>query len=214
MRCDWGPATYNVPQAIVLSAVADVPVGRGRYIGRDMNRVLDGVVGGWNLDAIVTMQKGTPFTVTAPNNTNWSPAQIRADRYCNGRSELSNKNLRTNGMHWLYTGSDTALTPASPCFVNPAIDPHNTSGSTWYYGTGGFSILNGPGINNWDSGVHKNFTIHDTTVFTVRGEFFNTWNHAQFANPINSVVAPNFGQVTATNSANGRIIQVGANLSF
>ncbi|MGD0479084.1 MAG: TonB-dependent receptor [Terracidiphilus sp.] len=213
-RCDWGPTTSNVPQSIVISAVADVPVGRGRYVGRDMNRALDAVVGGWNVDAIVTMQKGNPFWVSAPNNTNWSPANIKADRYCNGRNQLSNKNLRNNGMYWLYTGVDTALTPASTCFVNPATDPHNTSGSTWYFGNSGFDILTGPGINNWDSGVHKNFNIHDVTTFTIRGEFFNTWNHAQFANPSSSVVASNFGEVTSTNSANGRIIQIGANLTF
>ena len=57
----------------MITAVADVPVGRGRYIGWEVNRALDGVVGGWNVDAILTMQE-PPFTVTAPNNTNWSPA--------------------------------------------------------------------------------------------------------------------------------------------
>jgi hypothetical protein len=211
-RCDWGPTTSNVPQSLVISAVAELPVGRGRYVGRDMNRALDGVVGGWSVDAIVTMQKGFPFWISAPNNTNWSPANIKADRYCNGRNELQNKNLRTNGMNWLNTGTIAAVN--SPCFVNPATDPHNTSGSQWYFGNSGFDILTGPGINNWDMGVHKNFTIHEATVFAVRGEFFNAWNHAQFASPSSSVVAGNFGKVTATNSANGRIVQVGANLSF
>jgi len=210
-RCDWGPTTSNVPQSVVISAVADVPVGRGRYVGRDMNRILDGVVGGWSVDAIVTMQKGYPFWVSAPNNTNWSPANIKADRYCNGRNELQNKNLRTNGMYWLNTGTVASIN--SPCFVNPATDPHNTSGSTWYYGTSGFDILTGPGINNWDMGVHKNFPIHDNIHFTVRGEFFNAWNHASFANPNGGVTAATFGKVTSTQK-DARIVQVGANLSF
>ena len=211
-RCDWGPTTSNVPQSIRINAVAEVPVGRGRYIGTDMNPVLDGVVGGWSVDAIVTMQKGNPFWISAPNNTNWSPANIKADRYCNGRNELSNKNVRTNGSYWLNTGTISSVN--SPCFVNPLTDPHNTSGNTWYFGNSGFDILTGPGVNNWDTGVHKNFKIRELATFTVRGEFFNAWNHAQFANPSSSVVAGNFGKITATNSANGRIVQVGANLSF
>lgn len=210
-RCDWGPTTSNVPQSLVISAVAEVPIGRGRHIGTDMNRVLDSVVGGWSVDGIVTMQKGFPFWVSAPNNTNWSPANIKADRYCNGRNELSNKNLRTNGMYWLNTG--TVSTVNSPCFVNPLTDPHNTSGSTWYYGTSGFDILTGPGINNWDMGVHKNFQIHESIKFTVRGEFFNAWNHASFANPNGGVTAATFGEVTSTQK-DARIVQVGANLSF
>jgi hypothetical protein len=214
-RCDWGPTTSNIPQSLVVSAVAEVPVGRGRFIGRDMNRVLDAVVGGWSADAIVTMQGGSPFSVSAPNNTNWSPANIKADRYCNGRNELKNKNLLSNGMYWLNTGVNTALTPNSPCFVNPVTDTiHNTSGSQWFFGTSGFDILYGPGIDNWDSGVHKTFPIHDTMHFTVRGEFFNTWNHPHFANPNSGVTAGNFGTITATNSGIGRIAQIGANLSF
>ena len=210
-RCDWGPTTSNVPQSLVVSAVAEVPVGRGRYVGTDMNSVLDGVVGGWSVDAIVTMQKGFPFWVSAPNNTNWSPANIKADRYCNGRNELQNKNLRTNGMNWLNTGTIASVN--SPCFVNPATDSHNTSGSTWYFGTSGFDILTGPGINNWDMGVHKNFPIHENIKFTVRGEFFNAWNHASFANPNSGVTAATFGKVTSTQK-DARIVQVGANLSF
>ena len=214
-RCDWGPTTSNIPQSLVVSAVADVPVGRGRLVGRDMNRVLDGVAGGWSVDAIVTMQQGSPFSVSAPNNTNWSPANIKADRYCNGRSQLQHKNLLSNGMYWLYTGVNTTLTPNSPCFVNPATDTiHNTSGSQWYFGTAGFDILNGPGIDNWDTGVHKTFPIHEAMAFTVRGEFFNTWNHPHFAIPNSGVTAGNFGTITATNSGIGRIAQIGANLTF
>lgn len=210
-RCDWGPTTSNVPQSLVISAVADVPVGRGRYLGTNMNPVLNGVVGGWSVDAIVTMQKGNPFWISAPNNTNWSPANIKADRYCNGRNELQNKNLRSNGMYWINTGTVAAVN--SPCFVNPATDPHNTSGSTWYFGNSGFDILTGPGVNNWDMGIHKAFPIHDAINFAVRGEFFNAWNHASFANPNTGVTAATLGKVTSTQDA-ARIVQLGGTLSF
>ena len=209
-RCDWGPTTSNVPQSLIVSAVGEIPVGRGRRYGRDMNRVLNGVVGGWSADAIVTMQGGNPFSVSAPNLTNWSPGNIKADRYCNGRSELNNKNLRTNGFYWLNVPTDQTIA----CFLNPATDYHNTSGNQWYYGTSGFDILYGPGIDNWDTGVHKSFPIHESMNFTIRGEFFNTWNHPHFANPNSGVTASNFGTITATNSGIGRIAQVGANLTF
>ncbi|MGH9345275.1 MAG: hypothetical protein ACRD19_16135, partial [Terriglobia bacterium] len=139
------------------------------------------------------------------------PGNIKADRYCNGRSELQNKNLRTNGMYWIDTGTVTSVN--SPCFVNPATDPHNTSGSTWYFGTSGFDILTGPGINNWDMGVHKSFPIHEAIKFVVRGEFFNAWNHASFGNPNGSVTAAPFGKVSSTQT-NARIVQIAANLSF
>jgi hypothetical protein len=211
-RCDWGPTTSNVAYSAVISAVGDIPVGRDRAFGRGMNPVLDGIIGGWNVDAIVTMRSGLPFSVSAPNNTNWSPANIKADRYCNGRTELVNKNLRSNGMYWLFTGVDPVV--GSACFVNPATDPHNTSGNPWFYGTSGFDILTGPGLDNWDTGIHKTFPIHESMIFTVRGEFFNTWNHPHFANPNSGVTASNFGIITATTNGIGRIAQIGANLSF
>jgi hypothetical protein len=211
LRCDYGMAPEDVPQSLVISAVADIPLGRGRYFGANMNRVLDGAVGGWSVDAIATMQKGNPFTVTAPNHVAWAADQIRADRYCNGRSELSNKNLRSNGMYWIDTGTVPSVN--APCFMDPATDPHNTSGSMWYFGSSGFDVLTGPGLNNWDTGVHKTFSIHDTVKFVVRGEFFNTWNHAQFSNPDSGVTDARFGVVNSTQNA-ARIVQIGANLSF
>jgi hypothetical protein len=97
--------------------------------------------------------------------------------------------------------------------MDPATDPHNTSGSMWYFGSSGFDVLTGPGLNNWDTGVHKTFSIHDTVKFVVRGEFFNTWNHAQFSNPDSGVTDARFGVVNSTQNA-ARIVQIGANLSF
>jgi hypothetical protein len=157
------------------------------------------------------MQKGNPFWVSAPNNTNWSPANTKADRYCNGRNELANKNIRTNGHYFLNTGTVSSVN--STCFVNPATDAHNTSGSTWYYGNSGFDILTGPGINNWDMGLHKTIPIYDSIKFVIRGEFFNAWNHAQFSNPNTGVTAGNFGTITSVQH-DPREIQIGGTLSF
>ncbi len=203
IRCDKGLAPMDIPQSLVISAVWDLPLGRDRHFGANMNRILNGAVGDWSIDAIITMQKGSPFTVTAPNHVAWPADQIRADRYCNGRNELQNKNLRANGLVWFDTS----------CFVDPATDPHNTSGSQWYFGTSGFDILTGPGINNWDMGIHKNFPIHDNVTFAMRGEFFNAWNHASFANPVGGIGSSNFGTVTSTQH-DPRQVQIGATLSF
>ena len=202
LRCDKGMAPMNVPQSLVVSAVWDLPVGHGRRFGANMNRVLNGAVGGWSVNAIATMQQGNPFTVTAPNHVAWPADQIRADRYCNGRKQLQSKNLRTNGRYWFNTS----------CFVDPATDPNN-SGPQWYFGNSGFDILTGPGTDNWDMGIHKTFPIHETMNFALRGEFFNAWNHASFANPNSGIGSSNFGTVTSTRH-DPREIQIGGTLSF
>jgi hypothetical protein len=194
LRCDRGMTTFDVPQALVVSTVWDLPLGRGRQFVTNMNRYLDAIVGGWNIDFIATFQQGTPFTVTAPNFTVWPADQVRANRVCNGRNELQNKDLRTNGLFWINTS----------CFVQP---PTN------YFGNSGFDILNGPGLNNWDIGVHKNFAIREAARLDLRGEFFNAWNHAQFANPNSNVASSAFGQVSST-QRDAREVQVGLRLSF
>ena len=211
LRCDKGMSPSNVPQSLVVSTVWNLPVGRGERFGANMNPILDGAIGGWNLDAIVTMQKGNPFTVVAPNHVAWPADQIRADRYCNGRSQLQNKNLKGNGYYWIYTG--TVASVNSPCFVDPATDPHNTGNIPWSFGTSGFDILTGPGLDNWDLGIHKIFPIHDAMNFSLRGEFFNAWNHAQFANPDSQVTAATFGQVHSIQHA-PREIQIAGTFSF
>lgn len=194
LKCDIGMALSNVPQSLIVSAVWDLPIGRNQLIGTHMNRYLNAVVGGWNLDFITTFQKGNPITVHAPNFTVWSPDNVRADRTCNGRSELKNKNLRTNGLYWLQTS----------CFAQPPLD---------HFGNSGFGILTGPGIDNWDMGVHKAFTIYGPVRFDFRSEFFNAWNHADFANPNSLVTSPNFGKVSSTQHAS-REIQLAGTLTF
>lgn len=194
LKCDIGMSTSNVPQSLVVSAVWNLPVGRGRQVGGNMNRYLDGVIGGWNVDFISTFQQGNPFTVSAPNFTVWPADNVRANRLCNGRNELKNKNLRTNGLLWIQKS----------CFAQP---PSN------YFGDSGFDILTGPGLNNWDIGAHKLFPIYKEVHFDFRAEFFNAWNHAQFANPDSGVTDATFGQVNSTQHA-ARIIQLAGVLSF
>jgi hypothetical protein len=219
LACDYGPTTSNLPQSLVFSAVWELPVGRGRHFGSQMNAVLNTVVGGWDIDAIAVMQKGTPFTLTAPNNTAWSPGVIRANTYCNGRNALTNKDVRSNGHYWLK-GQTIGQTEANgACYVDPSIDPVNLvngklpGGARAAFGTTSFDSMTGPGINNWDIGVHKNFTIYREMNFTIRGEFFNAWNHAQFANPNSGVASNTFGQISSTQH-DARAAQIGGTFRF
>jgi hypothetical protein len=225
--CDYGPTTSNIPQSFILSAAVDLPFGRGKHFGSNMNWALDEVVGGWSVDAIGTMQRGLPFTITAPNGTAWSPGQIRANQYCNGRDKLADKNLRTNNHYWFsdqYVNNVFQNETAGGCYVDPALDPVNLVNGKLpvvngvqardAFGNFQFDGMTGPGLNNWDIGMHKSFTFYHETKFTLRGEFFNAFNHTQFANPNAGVNAgTSFGRISSTQHA-PRIIQVGGTLTF
>lgn len=193
-QCDRGLALYDVPQSLVLSTVWNLPVGRGARFMSNMNPYANAAIGGWGLDFITTFQKGNPFTVTAPNNTSYSFRNVRPNRVCDGRNELGNKSLRSNGLYWIDTS----------CFVLPP---------PGYLGNSGQAILIGPGINNWDVGVHKDFPIHESARLQFRTEFFNAFNHAQFANPDGGITDVNFGKVTST-QIDAREIQFALRLVF
>jgi hypothetical protein len=224
--CDYGQTTSNIPQSLVLSGVWELPYGHNRHFGNQSNAIVNGVLGGWDIDAIVTMRSGLPFTMTAPNNTAWSPGQIRANTYCDGRAALSNKEIRTNGHYWLKPQTVGQTEQQGACYVDPSRDPVNlvngslplkpgtTERARAAFGTSSFDSMRGPGINNWDMGIHKVFPIYKESTFTLRGEFFNLWNHTQFANPNSGVAAgSNFGLITSTQHA-ARIIQIGGMIKF
>lgn len=196
-----------------------------------MNRGLDYIVGGWDIDAIVNLRSGTPYTVTTTNRTAWSPGQIRSNRFCSGHAALSNKNPRNNGTtggggttlqnYWI---KNQGANDSGACYADPYLQaqtanqlvnkPGTTEAPRAVFGNAGFDSDRGPGINNWNMGVHKTIPLFREYKFIVRGEFFNVFNHTQFANPNSNVNAgANFGIITST-QRDARIIQVGGQIRF
>ena len=52
----------------MLAAVYDLPFGRNRWMGTGMNRVLDAIVGGWSVNALLTLQSGQPAPFALANS--------------------------------------------------------------------------------------------------------------------------------------------------
>ncbi len=70
---------YNLPVANITSLVYELPFGRGRRFMSDANSFVDGVLGGWQVSGINTMQAGTPFNITyGPNSAQAVSPQIAA----------------------------------------------------------------------------------------------------------------------------------------
>jgi hypothetical protein len=72
--------------------------------------------------------------------------------------------------------------------------------------------MTGPGLNNWDLGCGKSFSITERVHLQVRGEFFNAWNHAQYYGPDDQMTDANYGKVSSARAA--RIIQLGLKVLF
>ncbi len=84
------------------------------------------------------------------------------------------------------------------------------------YGNSGVGIIRGPGNNNWDMTLSKETKVgglHEDATLTFRTEFFNVWNHAQYANPSTGVGTATYGQITSSVVA-PRLIQFALKYQF
>ena len=189
--CDRGPTSYDIPHHFVVSTVYQLPFGRGKSFGANWNRGVDALAGGWAVDAIVTLATGNAFSVTAPNRTGSNFTSVRANRSCDGRDDQLSRHVRSDGFAWFDAS----------CFAAP---------QPGYFGNSGRGVLFGPGTNNWDIGLQKNFRLAESSRFELRGEFFNAFNHAQFNNPDAQAGDVNFGVISSANPP--RLIQVAGRL--
>jgi hypothetical protein len=211
----WGPAQFNRPQRFVVNYSYDLPFGT--HTG-----VLQKVLSGWNLSGVTVVQNGTPMTIADPQAgtiygtagsafTGFSRAQM-----CPG---MTYANIATSGSIEQRLGGASGgpgyFNKAAFCSA-PAI------GNGTDYGNSGVGIILGPGQFNWDMAVLKTIKFLEKQSVQFRTEFFNAFNHPQFANPNFSAAAtyalPNvrsgaFGQITATN-VNPRVIQFALKYSF
>jgi hypothetical protein len=127
-----------------------------------MPRAADLAAGGWSLTGIATFDTGQPWYPTAPNRTGGLILNQLPTRVCGGQSGNLSGNIRTNGFLWF----DTSCFPLAPA---------------GYFGNSGRTVLNGPGLNNWDLGVEKSFTLAErhSARLLLRTEIFNAWeSHA------------------------------------
>ena len=81
-----------------------------------------------------------------------------------------------------------------------------------HFGSEGSNSLYGPGLQNWDLAAIKNFKIFERYSLQVRGEFFNAFNHENFAGVDSSLSDGSYGQVVSGHAP--RRIQLGTKFNF
>ena len=202
---DYGPSDFNVPQRFVASFIYKLPFGRGQRLLGSANRAADLVVGGWQVSGITTFQTGFPFSVTASDVDGLLGSVFQRANYtqgCNVHSSLTQPFQRIN----------------MSCFTQPAIG---------VYGNTGRNILRQPGINNWDLGLDKTFSIAERAKFELNVGTFNTFNHHQYDNGVGGLVTGGSGGGSSisngvasstrgliTGRDNSRIIQLTGKFTF
>lgn len=173
----------------------EIPLGKGKkYLQSGPGAW---ILGDWQVQGILSLMTGEPFTITAPGSTLNAPGnQQRANVL--GTPTMFNEVAGPGGdALWFSTNS----------FETPAQDT---------FGDAGREILDGPGLVNLDFSIFKNFPaafINEEADFTLRVEAWNFFNTPHFRNPNGSTSSGNFGKVTRAQN-DSRQFQLGLTLRF
>ena len=62
-HAEWAPCYYDATHVLTAYAIYELPFGRGKALGHDMNKVVNAVVGGWQVAPIITFRTGWPLPV-------------------------------------------------------------------------------------------------------------------------------------------------------
>jgi hypothetical protein len=155
-KAEWGPCYYDAAHVLTSYATYDLPVGRNRAYGKSMNRAVDAVVGGWQVNGILSLHTGFPLTISGPDASGTNSRGSRAN-CLSPVNTFGTRNSPSGGYQWF---DPSAFGPATP----------------GTFGTCGVATVRGPGLHTLDLSVAKffNFTEHQNLEF--RSEFVNITN--------------------------------------
>ncbi|HKP48243.1 MAG TPA: carboxypeptidase regulatory-like domain-containing protein [Pyrinomonadaceae bacterium] len=127
------------------------------------------LLGGFQVTGIYTAQSGTPLTITQTIAASTPTGSLFAFSDPLGTGSTLRPNL---------IGDPHGSGNVNQWFNTAAFAP-----AFFAYGSAGRGIVRGPGINNFDLAVFKNFRFSDRVNLQFRSEFFNVLNHPQYLNP-------------------------------
>jgi hypothetical protein len=181
----------DIAHRFIATGDYQIPVGRGRQFASSVNRVVDGVIGGWEVSGFLTLQSGPPLQVSQNGGNIWNGTQ---------RPNLIG-DPSTPGS--IYDRMNNYLNVAA--FSQPAIDVRGTAPR--YLG------LRGPAVNTLDAALLKSWKTTERQRLEFRLEASNVRNHPVFANPGTTYGSSTFGQITGT-KVGSRNMQLGLKYYF
>ncbi len=207
-QLDWkqnyGPSDYDRRHRLVSSFVFDLPRVRTD------NRAAKVLFNNWQVNGILTLQTGTPFSIIDQPNL---AIMQRANFAPGGGTILTSGDIESRLNQYFNTAAFVASRPllngmnlGTP--NNPTFDPGHPFGNTPR------NFLYGPGQKNLDLSVVRFVPFNERVRGELRAEFFNLFNWTNFANPNTNIAVPStFGRITSTSSG-PRVVQFAAKVSF
>ena len=182
---------FNTPQNLAMSGSYQLPVGRGRKYMANSSHFVDAVIGGWQLQSIIVLRSGTPYTpIVSTDRANTGVGSQRPNINPAGGSPTFHKSLSS----WF----DKTAYVVAPQFT---------------YGQVKAFTLQSDKFRQYDASIFKNFALPGESVLSFRVEFFNLPNTTSFNAPSATIDASTCCTVTST-SIPSRDIQLALKYNF
>jgi hypothetical protein len=212
LRNSYGPSDFDRPHRLAVSYRYDLPFFSA---AEGWKRE---VLAGWSISGITIIQSGAPFTVfdsaagtafLGPGYTPTLTGTLAPGATIGGSYTSGDIRNRLNGY---LNPSDFMVAPTLPA-------AQGGDGTVTVFGNLGRNAFRGPYQQNWDFSLLKTFPITERVNLRFTTDFFNMWNHANFANPaitdVETIAVPGspFGKIFST-TGTPRLIQFSLRLSF
>jgi hypothetical protein len=191
LHAEYSLSEQDLANNLVINYGANLPYGRGEKYGANLNSLANSVLGGWRVNGITILKSGLPLALVAQSNGlsafggGTAPFGLGAGIIRPDYTAGCNKHA-AGGAH---SGARALAYFNTTCFDQP----------------GNFSFGNEPRVDaglkseggaNFDFAAEKNFDITELVKLRFTSQFFDIFNHAQFAEPNLGVGGAGFGQVT------------------
>jgi hypothetical protein len=190
-RAEWGPCFFDLTHLLSTYAIYDLPFGRSRKYGKDMNKALNAVAGDWSISGIYILHGGFPLTISAGDASGTKSRGPRANCIAPG-NQFGTQNSPAGGYQWFDPKSYAAPSPHT-------------------FGTCGVGTIRGPGLSTLDLSFLKNFSFTERIRLEFRSEFINLTNTPILNSPSGALGA-DLGRVTS--SQGPRNVQFALKLYF
>ena len=178
-KSEYAPCYYDATHVISAYAIYDLPFGRGKMLGKNANRAVNGVIGNWEVSPIVSFRTGWPLPPQGAQDQSGTYSRgIRPD--CSGVPSITNTFLPGVGRQW-FNNTGQITQPAIGTFGN--CSPQ-------------LGDLRSPHYSDVDLSLHKDFPITERFRLQFRTDFINAFNHVQYNAPTMGL-GSTMGQITS-----------------
>jgi hypothetical protein len=194
LATSYSNAAWDIPQALHAGFTWDIPFGKGKTWGSNLNKFADTLLGNWSMDGIWTLNSSIgPFTLR--DNTCEGQWWTCLASVVPGKSSNAAPPNGRNPNEWFNTANIVHTAAMS-------------------YGNIGLQSMLGPPQRVMNLALTKTFDLTERFKLQFRGEAFNMANTPQYGYPDNNRQDSTFGQITSTLPGSYRVFQFSLHLLF